>query len=618
MPPAPPSILELLPSLLPDLERRVGTDWPSVLARLEPLLAPDQVSPSPQHAQVLVLALLLPYPEAHRFLVASLATTPPDPTTRSGTVEPTFVERSVDIACPSRVGHRVPRFTAVVRLRRPLEATDEQRERLRMAVENPVYIRLEAPEFDLLSEPEQSVVVKLEADSPPAAFDLRPIRTGHHQLTFKMFQDGGFLGASTVPVEVTARDLVEVACVTPGRRLAFIPEVPPPDLTLEITLRRDSGRQALSFALRRRAGVEEEFPEVPLECRPSVYAERLFQRLSRYRPAAEPASSSGMERDIDLLARNLGQNLWKHLVPERLKALYEAERSTWRDATLLILSDEPYFPWELIWPYRPGGWEDEAPWCITTRLTRWLQRDPQGNGHAAPPTDLPFRSIACLAPVDSGLPAAQEERAFIADLARSHNLQDLGPLRSTLPAATAILEEGQYDWLHVASHGSFDSENPDADAALFLEDRQSLTADCIIGSRIEGHILRRRPAFFFNACHTGRQAFNLTRLGGWANTLISAGAGTFLAPQWAVNDRLALDFARNFYRSLLSGETLSNALRDGRLQARKEGHPTWLAYSAYGHPNARVRGEPPVTTREAEAGHRDHSGTGGAPCAGSV
>jgi hypothetical protein len=50
-------------------------------------------------------------------------------------------------------------------------------------------------------------------------------------------------------------------------------------------------------------------------------------------------------------------------------------------------------------------------------------------------------------------------------------------------------------------------------------------------------------------------------------------------PLWSVTDANALSFAETFYRELLAG---------GRRTARTAGDPTWLAYSVYAHPNARV------------------------------
>jgi hypothetical protein len=235
-----------------------------------------------------------------------------------------------------------------------------------------------------------------------------------------------------------------------------------------------------------------------------------------------------------------------------LYAAYAAERDGWQDKTLLVVSDEPYFPWELIWPYG-DDWEDDAPWCATLRLTRWLRRDAQGNGHEAPPARLPFNALACLAPTDSGLLAAQYEHAYLSNLVSARGMTDLSPAPPTWSKVMDLLEGGGYDWFHVAAHGSFRAEAPDADSAIWLEGDRAMTPDDFVGLAIERHLRERRPAFVFNACHSSRQDWDLTRLGGWANRLVSGGAGLFLAPMWTVSDKPALAFAEAFYEALVGG-----------------------------------------------------------------
>ncbi len=193
-----------------------------------------------------------------------------------------------------------------------------------------------------------------------------------------------------------------------------------------------------------------------------------------------------------------------------------------------------------------------------------------------------------MAPTDSGLPSARQEKDFLCELARQRGLSDLSPAVPTRSEVMNLLEDGGYDWLHAAAHGSFRPASPNSDSALWLQDLLPLTPDAVVGARVEGHIKQFRPAFVFNACHSGRQAGALTRLGGWANRLIGNGAGLFVAPLWVVNDDRALDFARALYRELFAGQTVAEAVLQARLTARRTGDPTWLAYSAYAHPNARV------------------------------
>lgn len=83
----------------------------------------------------------------------------------------------------------------------------------------------------------------------------------------------------------------------------------------------------------------------------------------------------------------------------------------------------------------------------------------------------------------------------------------------------------------------------------------------------------------------------MTGLGGWAAAWVDrARCGAFVGPLWSVNDWLAFEFARAFYDALREGQTIGQATQGARIHVRDiaPDNPTWLAYSVYAHPNARV------------------------------
>jgi CHAT domain-containing protein len=106
------------------------------------------------------------------------------------------------------------------------------------------------------------------------------------------------------------------------------------------------------------------------------------------------------------------------------------------------------------------------------------------------------------------------------------------------------------------------------------------------------------PLIFFNACHSGRLGFSLTRLGSWGAGLVQLGCGGFLGTLWPVTDQAALAFARAFYAALLDGHTVGEAVAAARKQVRADhpADPTWLAYRCFGDPHARIEiGDPDAT-----------------------
>src|SRR5205823_5141577 len=98
---------------------------------------------------------------------------------------------------------------------------------------------------------------------------------------------------------------------------------------------------------------------------------------------------------------------------------------------------------------------------------------------------------------------------------------------------------------------------------------------------------------FFNACVVAEMSFALTRLGGWPKVWIDdCACGAFIGPTWSVDSEYAREFARCFYDALANeGMTLGEAMRTARRRVRElaPGDPTWVAYTIYGHPNARVQ-----------------------------
>jgi hypothetical protein len=506
---------------------------------------------------------------------------------------PRQVTRHADVSCPDRVHLQTKRISLVVRLLTAPPIPGTPTDAMTLEEHEGVRIQLDAPGFDLLSPQVQNIEVRPGADSLPVVFDLRPREIGWHALTVNFFQHGNPVGTVTVRVECTDYE-VAAATATKPRALRAYTAGAAPDMVLLVAA-QDSP-PALRFTLMQDGGAWwRSFAPIPLEGNLASYSAGLYRSLTGLVGRSDPVNAAHGQTarrllspaEVDGNVRKHGQNLWKTLIPPDLKALYAENRDAWRNRSLLLLSDEPTLPWELVWPYG-ADWKDEHPWCCTFRLTRWLRRDPLGNGSDSPPPRLVLRALSLLAPHDSNLPSAQLEQKQLLELASQHGIADLSPTTATWSLVMQLLEDGHYDWLHVAAHGNFYPESPDGHTALWLQDRIPLTPDSIVGPEIEGHIQRKRPGFVFNACEVGRQGRGLTGLAGWATRLVCAGAGLFAGPLWEVTDDGALAFVMDFYRRVLAGATVGEAVQQARLTVQKKGDPTWLAYSVYAHPNAQV------------------------------
>jgi hypothetical protein len=613
-------LLRAIETLQPDLPNVVGAGWPEFQKQLNAYL--DQFQQNRERAPILraqILALFGTQRQAHQRLIEVTARYrkeesehlnsdlqadgPYQQTTRGSARRRTSagernVTRYTDIVCARRVWIKTPRVPVVVRLTTKFPAYSALVEEMSLREDLPVQVRIEAPFFEILNAPRQDLTILPDQDSPPIVFDIRPLQAGHTDITLDFFQNGNPVGVATVAVEVTPYEIAEGAESQPIRSLQVEPDLAPPDIVLHIAWNQASS--ALQFTLIQDGGASwnDGFRPIPINGNPATLAAQFYRQITSLVSNADPTVEAVLKQQLQIPIANvdrqvklMGQNLWRDLIPDELKALYGRERKSWRNRTMLVFSDEPHIPWELVWPYEASAWEDEGPWCQILRLTRWLRKDERGNGNDKAPGRVPAIALVVLAPTYSllnNLPSAQPERQMLLDLILQHKLRDLSPAVADWATVMNLLEAGGYDWVHVASHGNFYPEAPDGDSALWLQRDNALTPQHIAGMQIEGYLRQHRPVFFLNACEVGRQGWAVTRIGGWANRLISCGVGLFVGPLWSVGDSSALTFATAFYQSLFSGETVASATQQARAAARQVGDPTYLAYSVYGHPNARV------------------------------
>lgn len=604
-------MMDALFNLGTELPEMIGAaDWPQVEAELNRMIKQARAEPErrPELGDQL-WALLERYPQVldrigefmARHREQALESTPPEslPPSEPGAraSAPRTAVRYTDISCPRRVWVQTPRVSVVVRLTMAPREQSASVQALSLREDLPVQVRLDAPRFELLNEPIQDLVILPDRDSPPVVFDLHPISAGKTSITFDFFQNGQPLRTVSVAVEVTPDNVPADSEIVAAQPVRVEPDTAPPDLVLHIGW--DPVAAQLRFSLIRAGGAWwRSFSPVAVAGDPAAYAAQLYGRITSLVDGSGRHLGAVPELpldDVDRQVRKLGQSLWEEVVPPDLKQFYAQERDQWRGQSLLVFSDDAYLPWEVLWPYdeAEGTWEDEGPWCQTLNFARWLRKDERGNGNEMAPTHLKMDSLAILAPTYSrlnNLPFAQRERSALLSLAQRHEVRDVGPGDATWRSVIDFLETGGYNWIHFAAHGSFRPEAPDGDSAVWLQEDHALAPHHLTGAAIRRHFLQSRPVLFFNACEVGRQGWALTRIGGWANRLVSAGAGLFVAPLWAVRDSSAATFSQAFYAALLDGATVAAATRQARLAAQAPGDPTWLAYSVYGHPNARITG----------------------------
>jgi CHAT domain-containing protein len=168
-----------------------------------------------------------------------------------------------------------------------------------------------------------------------------------------------------------------------------------------------------------------------------------------------------------------------------------------------------------------------------------------------------------------------------------------------IPATRAdvvqALSSAEYDGWHFTCHGSLDPVRPNL-TSLWLEKNDILMPVDLSGET--GNLGTVQPLVFLNACQAGQGTLELSGAGGWAERFLKAawseeypdfGAAAFIGAYWSIDDTRAHAFAVAFYDHFLSGATIGEAVQTARLSVRAADDPTWLAYTVYAHPLARVQ-----------------------------
>jgi hypothetical protein len=421
-----------------------------------------------------------------------------------------------------------------------------------------------------------------EAAPLPILVKLRATATGPGNIIIYAFRDGAPLGSLTIAPVVLAEDAV--ATGEQARADAELEDAPPADADLQFVIleeRNENNQPSLRYLLTSRdpsLGLNlKPFGPTVLKDGPGGYFTDLYREIERL-----PRTTDAEKADANERLRAIGSTLFEELLPDDLRALLWELRD--RIETVWIQSAEPYVPWELC---RLEGKDADGRivegefFCEAFTLTRWVPGLPRV-------PSLTLDDLGVIVPGDSGLPAAPEEQKMLHGLAKTgRTVTDITPQYREVRNALA---SAAYDGLHFSGHGRFPDPSNPAKAQIALEGEGKLRPSDITG--VAANLGLRKPIVFLNACQAGQQAQGLTGVGGWAIALLSNGAAAFVGAHWEVTDDLALTFASTFYERLVGGHTIAEATHTARMAIRDAGDPTWLAYTVFADPGARLQASP--------------------------
>lgn len=610
-----PETVAALLTLWPDLPAKTGPDWPRLYWRLIDLLrrfAQATGDEERSYISLMLLSELRTLPDGievlrrvrkaelritrsgHLYLGTAGDASPddarPDDTTlreqMMHLLNPPVVRRATDVHAPTRVEIN-KRFPIIVGLTRVASDGETAQTVIQSRLNQLIRVVL-TPEdgLELLTEPTKTLQVT-EGDSEPVVFYLRAVRIGHQSVVID-FHAGSDLLTSITHRLVAAEDRSDATPhKLPARGLsigAF--RAPFPDLVLRVCTEGNR----LTYTLHYHTTEERILKGPVLRADPEQYRYQIIREIENLargldgdgRPLFDTPHLLPTAQEMQRHLAKIGRRLYRDLFGEELAREYR-ERIRGRVRTLEIVSDEPWIPWELIKPYDDGVDDDFL--CVQYTLSRWV------SGGTAPAAEIIANTLACITPTDSGLAEAQVERDFVRGLAAQRGIADHSPAEARRSLVEQLLEGNTPIKLwHFACHGNFDQQVPD-NSPLILQDQYFLRPNDLVG-RAQTRLRTDRPLVFLNACRVGQGGLALTGLGGWAATLVGhCRVGALIAPLWSVHDGAARHFAEAFYTACQqSGMTLGEAIRHARIATRNAfpDDTTWLAYSLYAHPNARL------------------------------
>jgi predicted negative regulator of RcsB-dependent stress response len=276
--------------------------------------------------------------------------------------------------------------------------------------------------------------------------------------------------------------------------------------------------------------------------------------------------------------KRLGELIFFHLFAQPARQRLLASPPT--DLFLRLDDQLVHVPWEL-------AFDGEAFLLNKFRIGRQVlthQPVPLADGRR-PHNPGRLKMLIIVDPSETLDAAAEEADQLVDMLDNCHNLEVSILGGRQLRKIDLLQALNDCDLVHYAGHASFDENDPSR-SGWVLHDSILMASE-----------LRRVPRppllVFSNACQAGvttrwqsdtaydGQAFGI------GSAFLLAGTQNYIGTFCAIHDAHSATFAADFYRSLLQGDRVGNALAKARQQAYQETATSgllWASYMHYGNP----------------------------------
>ncbi len=322
-----------------------------------------------------------------------------------------------------------------------------------------------------------------------------------------------------------------------------------------------------------------------------------FERRRASRDIAPPPLPLRDGRGPDEVVRDVGELMYRLFMPEEMQRYIDETR-----CSLTVTTNDLELPWELMLQRDEArGARPEAPagdgfLCVRRPVARLPM------GHAFPRQDrgVParrerLRFLLVHSNPRHDLPEVEREveavrAALLAGWGDRIDVEMLGAGDVTGKRFNRVLREGAFDVIHYAGHAHADEEQGDLSGLL-------LGGEEVFFAQKVRRLLEGRPLVFLNACQSGAvggpageaRAGAYAQAEGLASAFIYGGAVACIGSLWPINDVPAAAFATSFYKYVLEGNMIGEAMRLARCDVRRahRDDATWAAFVLYGNPTYR-------------------------------
>ena len=318
------------------------------------------------------------------------------------------------------------------------------------------------------------------------------------------------------------------------------------------------------------------YKEIPYnEAKIAGYTKGIIEVLNR-------ANRRGkIGNDLLVKLKELGGLLFDELVPVEIK---ENLKKTGEANLMLSIDDRlVHIPWELLY-------DGKDFLCQRFSVGRSVSTK-QAVSVVVRALHRPLK-MQILADPRGDLKAAYEEGVAIKnEVSNFEDWLDVSLKTTDITADYAKSKIRNFDIVHYAGHADHNTDQPEKSGWLLKDSRLSAAEIMTMAGS------RPMPALVFsNACQTGQtDTWKLdedygTHIFGVANAFLLSGVQHYIGTFWEIPDEAGALFAKSFYRTLVNGSTIGEALRQARqalIDTYGEDTIVWASYMLYGDPTTR-------------------------------